>query len=126
MTTLEAALRGGAIALFLLLAIVGFRDGRASAGGRYGTVFALCAIGYVIEAWPGVADRCPPWVIPFRLLSLSTPAVFYLWAAAHFDDEIGYRRWLRRACPMTPWPVCGSRPRSTRRFRIATRCGPTR
>jgi AraC-like DNA-binding protein len=96
MTTLEAALRGGAIALFLLLAIVGFRDGRASAGGRYGTVFALCAIGYVIEAWPGVADRCPPWVIPFRLLSLSTPAVFYLWAAAHFDDDFtpSWRRWL--------------------------------
>jgi AraC-like DNA-binding protein len=98
MSTLEAALRGGAIALLLLLALVGWRDGRQIPAARYGAFFALCGIAYLIEAAPGIANQCPPWVVPIRLLSLSSPAVFCLWSAAHFDDDFT-PGWLQ----FLPW-----------------------
>jgi AraC-like DNA-binding protein len=96
MTTLDAALRGGAVALFMLLAVLGWRESRQIAATRYGILFVLCAAAYVVESAPGFAETCPPWLIPLRLLSISTPAIFYIWSAAHFDDDFapGWRYWL--------------------------------
>lgn len=96
MTTLEAGLRGGAMALFLLLAIATWRDARRVAVVRYGALFALCGVAYLVESAPGLADRCPLWIVPVRLLSIAAPAVFQLWAAATFDDSFApaWWRWL--------------------------------
>jgi AraC-like DNA-binding protein len=96
MTMLETGLRGGAIALLLLLAAVGWRDRRLFPAARYGALFALCGVAYLIEAAPILAGNHSRWIYPVRLLSVSAPGVFYLWAAAHFDDTFtpSWQGWL--------------------------------
>jgi len=93
MSVLEAGLRGGGIAVLLLLAIAGWRDARCAAAARYGVLFALCAIAYLIESAPPLASEHPPWIVPIRLLSVVAPAVFQLWSAANFDDSFVPRWW---------------------------------
>jgi AraC-like DNA-binding protein len=96
MTVLEAGLRGAAMALLLLLAIVGWRDARHAAVARYGVLIELCAIAYLIESAPPITAVNPTWIVPIRLLSNTGPAVFQLWAAANFDDSFvpKWWRWL--------------------------------
>ena len=93
MSVLEAGLRGGAIALLVLLAITGWRDARRSAAARLTVLFDLCAISYLIESAPPLAKAAPPWLVPIQLLSMATPAVFQHWAAASFDDFFVPRWW---------------------------------
>jgi AraC-like DNA-binding protein len=100
MTVLEAGFRGGAIALFLLLAIMNLRDAARLPLARYAAVFAACGIAYMIESAPALNyGPSPAWLIPIRLLSVCGAAVFQVWAAANFDD--GFRpawwRWLPMA-----------------------------
>jgi AraC-like DNA-binding protein len=100
MTVLEAGLRGGAVALFLLLAIMYMRDAARVPAARYGALFALCGIAYMIESAPALNyGPCPIWLIPIRAFSVCGAAIFQLWAAANFDD--GFRpaswRWLPMA-----------------------------
>ena len=54
MTDLEAGLRGAAMAVLLLLAIVGWRDARRAAVARYSVPIDLCAIAYLIESAPPI------------------------------------------------------------------------
>src|SRR5581483_8244339 len=100
MTALEAGLRGGAIALFLLLDIMYLRDAARVPAARYGALFAACGIAYMIESIPALNfGPCPLWLIPVRTFSVCGAAIFQLWAAANFDD--GFRpawwRWLPMA-----------------------------
>src|SRR6185437_3049928 len=84
------------IALLLVLAIVGWRDARGPVAGRYSVLFDLCAIAFLVETAPLLTEAHPPWIIPVQILSMATPAVFQLWAAATFDDLFvpGWWRWL--------------------------------
>jgi AraC-like DNA-binding protein len=100
MTVVEAGLRGGAITLFLLLAIMYLRDAARVPAARYGALFAVCGIAYMIESIPALNfGPCPAWLIPLRAFSVCGAAIFQLWAAANFDD--GFRpawwRWLPMA-----------------------------
>jgi AraC-like DNA-binding protein len=92
----EAALRGGALALLALLATMSLPAVRGSAAARYGVLFALSVAAYVIGSAPDPALQRAPWIIPLRLFSIGTPAIFWLWACAHFDDDFvpDRRRWL--------------------------------
>jgi AraC-like DNA-binding protein len=96
MTVLEAGLRGAAMALLLLLAIVGWRDARHAAVARYSVLIDLCAIAYLIESAPADYSRYPAWIVPIQLLSNATPAAFQLWTVANFDDSFvpKWWRWL--------------------------------
>jgi AraC-like DNA-binding protein len=96
MVLLETAIRGGAIALFLLLAAFAIPTARTTPARRYDLLFALCGIAYLIEAAPNLAGRGDAWLLPVRVFSLATPGVFWLWTAAHFDDEFqpAWWRWL--------------------------------
>jgi hypothetical protein len=69
---------------------------RVGAAARYGALFALSVATYVIDSVPWSAIQHAAWIIPIRLASIGTPAVFWQWAAAHFDDEFVpvWRRWL--------------------------------
>jgi AraC-like DNA-binding protein len=113
MTTLEAGLRGGAIALFLLLALVAWRDARRVAVARYSVLFSLCAIGFLVESARPVVTASPAWVVPFRLLSITTPAVFQLWVSANFDDSFkpNWWRWLPFAAVvgLAAWAMAADR-----------------
>ena len=85
-----------AMALLLLLAIVGWRDARHAAVARYSVLIDLCAVAYLIESAPPITALNPVWIVPIRVLSNAGPAVFQLWVAANFDDSFvpKWWRWL--------------------------------
>ncbi len=100
MSLLEAALRGGVVALLLVVVALALRDARRVPTARYGAAFAICAIAYLIESAPAFAREHTLWVGAIRLLSISTPAVYWVWVKAQIDDPFvpSWRHWL-------PW--CG-------------------
>ena len=101
MPLLDAAVRGGAVALFVMLAALLWRDGRRFHSGWAGCLLALSAAAYVIESAQPVAMlpiAAAPWVAPLRAISMATPALFWLFSAACFDDEFRSSWWLA-----VPW-----------------------
>src|SRR4051812_24402236 len=94
MPMLEAALRGGAVMLFLLLALLLLRDAWRSPARRYGGLFTLGVAAYSAISAPALAALPSPWLVPLRLVSLGNPAVLWLFAAACFDDAFE-ESWLR-------------------------------
>jgi AraC-like DNA-binding protein len=96
MSTLEAGLRGGTVAILLLVAILFLRDSGRTPAGRNSALFFLSAVGYVICSAPGVASLDTPLGLSLLAVSLGHPALFWIWAAATFDDEFkpSWRRGL--------------------------------
>ena len=117
MSGIEAALRGGAVALLALLALGGLREWRRSAAACYGALFAASVAAYVVQSAPGEPFQHATWLIPLRLISIGTPGIFWLWAAACFDDEFHpswdkFLPWvglvgLGALCIFGGWPVAG-------------------
>jgi AraC-like DNA-binding protein len=119
MSSIETGLRGGAIAILLMLALFGWRDARRSPAGRYAVLFMLCGASYLVESASGLVFSQLTWIIPLRLLSIMTPAVFQLWASATFDDSfrpswiawlpsaamVGLASWAMAAHQWLPWRV---------------------
>ncbi len=87
MSVIEAAIRGGAVAVLLLAATLLLRDRRLVPTRLYSALFALSVAAYVIASAPGFSALDPRWRIPIGLASSGTPAVFWLAAAAYFDDD---------------------------------------
>jgi AraC-like DNA-binding protein len=83
---LEAGLRGAAVALVVVHAVLLLRDGRRTPAGLYGALFAASVAAYIIVTAPGLLRLASPWLLPLRLVSLGTPAMFWLFALAAFDD----------------------------------------
>jgi AraC-like DNA-binding protein len=96
MSLIEAALRGGVIALILVLGALAARGARRSVLDRYSTLFALCGVAYLIESAPALAQRHEWWLCAIRAVSVSTPAVFWVWVKAQMDDPFvpAWRHWL--------------------------------
>jgi AraC-like DNA-binding protein len=96
MSTIEAGVRGGAIAVLLLLALFAWRDGRHLPAGRYSALFMICAACFLVEAAPGPATSSALWILPFRELSVVGPAIFLVWARATFHDSFrpSWTAWL--------------------------------
>ena len=96
MSQIEVAIRGGVIALLLVLAGLAAREGRRSIVDRYSTLFALGAVAYLIESAPALAHRSDPWICAVRAFSISTPAVFWVWVKAQMEDPFvpSWRDWL--------------------------------
>ena len=113
MSTIETGLRGGGIAILLLLALLGWRDARRTPAARYWVLFMLCAAAYLVESAPGLVTRNVAWVLPLRLLSNIAPAVFQLWASAAFDDSFrpSRVRWLPTAAmtALVVWAIAAER-----------------
>jgi AraC-like DNA-binding protein len=89
---MEAALRGGAVTLLAVLALLLLRDGRRTSAGIYGALFAVSIAAYVIVTAPGLLNARLLGLLPLRLLSLGSPAMFWLFARASFDDDF-VRSW---------------------------------
>ena len=104
----DAALRGGAISLFALLAFLFVRDWRTSLTARLGAVTCLGGVAYVALIAIDTAGPTLPWRLPFHLMSLATPALFWVFALSWFDGRFslaalacrdgaaGRRDWLYR------------------------------
>lgn len=91
MSTLEAALRGGTVAILLLIVFLVARDLRASRLSRYSTLLFLGTAAFVIDSAPGFWTLDMRLKIPIHILCVTTPAVFWVMSAALFDDDFRAR-----------------------------------
>ena len=91
MSTLEAALRGGAVAILLLSVVLRARYARTSSAIGYSALLLFCTAVFVIDSAPGFYRLSLYWKIPIHVISSSTPAVFWIATAALFDDDFKAR-----------------------------------
>ncbi|HEV2548906.1 MAG TPA: AraC family transcriptional regulator [Stellaceae bacterium] len=91
--TLDHALRGGAIALVLLIAALLMRDHRRSLAARLGAAFAVGVAAYAVCSSHDFASHATPWEAPILALCLGNSVVFWLFARALFDDGFELRWW---------------------------------
>ena len=89
----DAALRGGAVTLFALLSFLFVRDWRTSLTARMGAVTCAGAVAYTMLIAIDSAGPASAWRWPFHLMSLATPALFWLFALSWFDDDFRLRPW---------------------------------
>ncbi len=87
MSDLETAVRGGAIALLLLLAALSLRAANRSSAQLLSGLFALSVAAFTLTSMPELAFRHVLWLLPLRLVSAGTSVVFWLWSRALFDDS---------------------------------------
>jgi len=92
----EAAVRGGAVILLVLVAALLLRDARRIPAGVFGALFALGAACYTIVSASVFAPAPSPWLLPLRIVGIGNPVVFCLFAAALFDDDFK-PSWLQAA-----------------------------
>jgi AraC-like DNA-binding protein len=111
---LEAGLRGGTVAILLLVAILFLRDSGRTPAGRNSALCLLSAAGYVICSAPGVASLDTPLALSLSAVSLGHPAAFWIWAAATFDDEFkpSWRRGFAWLClvALGMWSLLDNQP----------------
>lgn len=93
MSTLEAGLRGGAVAILLLivLLLVRDRDSRTRRLSRYTALLFLGVAAFAIESAPGFWAIDMRLRIPIHIACIATPALFWIMAAALFNDDFRAR-----------------------------------
>jgi AraC-like DNA-binding protein len=92
MSTLEAALRGGAVVVLLLRVAVLAGSARSSQVSRYSALLAASIAAYIVDSAPGFGALDPRLRAPFHFMTLGTPAAFWIAMSAIFVD--GFRlRW---------------------------------
>jgi AraC-like DNA-binding protein len=101
----EAAMRGGALFLLLLLAVLLLRDARRIPAGLFGALFALGVACYAVVSASMFANAWPPALWPVRFVAMGNPVVFCLFAAALFDDD--FRPSWRHALVWLAVPAIG-------------------
>jgi hypothetical protein len=78
MSTLEAALRGGAVVILLLRAVVHARSGRGSRLSRYSVLLLTGIAANVVASAPGFGGLDPRWTFPIRIVGAGAPAAFWM------------------------------------------------
>ncbi len=91
MSTLEAALRGGAVIVLLLRVVMHVRDARSNQVSRYSALFLLGVAAYVVELAPGFRGLDLRWRLPIHVVSCGTPAAFWITMGGFFVDEFRAR-----------------------------------
>jgi AraC-like DNA-binding protein len=91
--TVDHALRGGVIALVLLMAGLLFRDHRRSLAARLGAAFALGVAAYAVCSAEAFAAHPALWHLPILVLCLGNAIVFWLFARALFHESFSLRWW---------------------------------
>lgn len=91
MSTLEAALRGGTVAILLLIVFLVARDLRTSRLSRYSALLFIGTAAFVIDSAPGFWTLDLRLKLPIHILCITTTAVFWIMSAALFDDDFKAR-----------------------------------
>ena len=91
MSTLEAALRGGAVVILLLRVVVVARDARRDPVSRYSALLAASIAAYIVESASGFGTLDLRLRIPVHIVSAGTPAAFWIAMGAIFVDEFRAR-----------------------------------
>ncbi len=106
LVTLDMALRGGAIALFLVIALATLRRGHGRPAAWLGALLAVGAAAYAICSSPGPHGDPPLWFAPVLVLCTGNAAVFWLFARALFDDSFRLKPWHMLVwLGLVIWPV---------------------
>src|SRR5215469_5667712 len=87
MSVVEAAMRGGAVTVLLLVATLLLRERRQIPTRLYPALFALSVATYVVASSPGFSTLDARWRMPIGLAAMGTPVVFWAAAVAYFDDN---------------------------------------
>jgi AraC-like DNA-binding protein len=87
MSTLEAALRGGAVIVLLLRVVAHLQNARSDQVSRWSVLFLLGVAAYVVESAPGFDALARGWRLPIHVVSCGTPAAFWITMGAFFVDE---------------------------------------
>jgi AraC-like DNA-binding protein len=90
---IEAALRGGAVVLLVLLVALLLRDARRVPAGVFAALFAAGAAAYTIVSASFFAPVPPLSLLPLRMLGMGNPLVFCLFAASLFEDDFKPSWW---------------------------------
>jgi len=91
MSTLEAALRGGAVVILLLRVVVLARQARRDPVSRYSALLSVSIAAYIVESASGFHALDLRLRIPLEIVSVATPAVFWIAMGAIFVDEFRAR-----------------------------------
>jgi AraC-like DNA-binding protein len=91
MSTLEAALRGGAVVVLLLRVVVLARNARCNQASRYSALLLMGIAAYVVESAPGFGALDLRWRAPIHVVSCGTPAAFWITMGTLFVDEFRAR-----------------------------------
>ena len=87
----DGVLRGGAMALMLLLAVNFARGGAGTLTARLGLVLIASGLAYLFLPAAPPAFTQSPWRVPLHLSGMAAPALFWLFAASWFDDDFALR-----------------------------------
>ncbi|HLG84096.1 MAG TPA: helix-turn-helix domain-containing protein [Bradyrhizobium sp.] len=93
LATLDIALRGGTIALLLVLAASLFRDFGQRVAGRLAVAFAFGTAAHAATLTIGESAPIPIWHAVLIALSTGDVVVFWLFCRALFDDAFVLRPW---------------------------------
>ena len=91
MSTLEAALRGGAVVILLLRVAILVREVQSNAVSRNTALLSISIAAYIIDSAPGFGALDPRLRIPIHMLNSGTIAVFWIAVSAIFIDEFRLR-----------------------------------
>jgi AraC-like DNA-binding protein len=92
MSTLEAALRGGAVFVLLLRIVRLAQNARNDRVSRYSALMLLGIAAYVVESAPGFGALGPDLRIPIHVVNSGAAATFWITMGAIFVDEF-QARW---------------------------------
>ncbi len=93
MLVVETALRGGAVFLLVLIAVLLVRDARRVPAGLFAALFAAGVACYAVVSTSVFAESPPAWLLPLRVVAMGNPLVFCLFAAVLFDDDFRPSWW---------------------------------
>jgi AraC-like DNA-binding protein len=91
--SLDAALRGGAIALYLVVAVVVLRQGPSRLVAWLGAALSIGAAIYAVCSAPGHPGHGSIWYAPVVAVCAGNVAVFWLFTRAAFDDSFRLAPW---------------------------------
>jgi AraC-like DNA-binding protein len=91
--TLDLALRGASMALFVVIAAAVLRQGRARPVVWLGALLSMGAAAYAFCSAPGHIGHGSPWFAPVLAVCAGNVAVFWLFTRAAFDDSFRPKPW---------------------------------
>lgn len=87
----DGVLRGGVMALMLLLAANFARGGAPALAARLGLLLTLSGLCYLFLPAAPESFIASPWRVPLHLAGMAAPGLFWLFAASWFDDDFELR-----------------------------------
>jgi AraC-like DNA-binding protein len=93
LSSVDLILRGATCGLVLLIAAALLRDHGRLIAARLGALFALGTAAFSICSMSGLHAYMGWWAIPIMALATGNNVVFWVFAAALFDDSFRFRPW---------------------------------